>query len=118
MKIHQLIKSNRFPNCQKLSKDFEVSYKTVQRDFDFMRDQLKLPIAYDTVTLTAERKWHPSQKMKFRKDGYAELSLQVGLAPDLESWIKSWGHRATVLSPTRLVQTIKDSFSQAVKNYG
>ena len=311
IQIHELIKKGKFPNCQKLSQTFEVSYKTVQRDVDFMRDHLKLPIAYDSVrrgfhytkevknlpvlslqegeifallvaqraaeqyrgthfektlrnaftrlvegmpssseisikdisdaisfrppgppaadlecfqnitkalhddheisfrykklgdgagterqvqpyhlgciagvwyliafdlsrkairtfalsritrfknlerpfnrpkdfslddmlsdsfsafetddaqpvrilldplaaTLTSERKWHPSQEMKFLKDGSAELSLKVGLAPDLESWIKAWGHRATVISPPALKNRIKESLESAVKNY-
>jgi len=49
MQIHELLKERKFPNCQDLSKDMEVSYKTIQRDIDFMRDQLQLPIDYDTV---------------------------------------------------------------------
>jgi proteasome accessory factor B len=49
MQIHELLKEGKFPNCQALSDDFEVSYKTVQRDIDFMRDQLQLPIEYDSA---------------------------------------------------------------------
>jgi len=69
------------------------------------------------ATLTSERKWHPSQEMKFRKDGSAELHLKVGLAPDLESWIKAWGHRATVISPPALKNRIRESLESAAKNY-
>ena len=49
LQIHELLKEGKFPNCQALSDDFEVSYKTVQRDIDFMRDQLQLPIEYDSA---------------------------------------------------------------------
>jgi predicted DNA-binding transcriptional regulator YafY len=49
IQIHELLKEGKFPNCQALSDDFEVSYKTVQRDIDFMRDQLQLPIEYDSA---------------------------------------------------------------------
>jgi len=49
MQIHELLKDGKFPNCQDLCIDFEVSYKTVQRDIDFMRDQLQLPIEYDSA---------------------------------------------------------------------
>jgi proteasome accessory factor B len=49
MKIHELLASGEFPNCSILAGVFEVSYKTVQRDIDFMRDQLLLPIDYDQV---------------------------------------------------------------------
>ncbi len=49
MRIHSLLENNRFPNCQRLAREFEVSPKTVQRDIDFMRGQLELPIAYDSL---------------------------------------------------------------------
>jgi len=69
------------------------------------------------ASLTGERKWHPSQKMTFRKDGSAELSLKVGLAPDLEAWIMAWGPRAKVLSPPALKSRISAALQQAVMQY-
>ncbi len=47
IRIHDLLSAGRFPNCSLLAREFEVSAKTVQRDVDFMRDQLVLPIEYD-----------------------------------------------------------------------
>jgi proteasome accessory factor B len=38
-----------FPNCRKLSEELNVSSKTIQRDIDFMRDHLGLPIEYDEL---------------------------------------------------------------------
>ena len=49
MKIHELIAAGAYPNCTTLADKFEVSYKTVQRDIDFMRDQMMLPIDYDST---------------------------------------------------------------------
>lgn len=49
MRIHEKLAANELPNCFSLSGEFEVSYKTVQRDMDFMRDQLRLPIDYDAA---------------------------------------------------------------------
>lgn len=49
MRIHEDLVEERFPNCSRLADVFEVSYKTVQRDIDFMRDQLLLPIDYDQI---------------------------------------------------------------------
>jgi predicted DNA-binding transcriptional regulator YafY len=48
LRIHELLSADRFPNCSVLARQFEVSVKTVQRDVDFMRDQLMLPIEYHT----------------------------------------------------------------------
>ena len=47
LRIHDLLSGGRYPNCSGLAREFEVSAKTVQRDVDFMRDQLVLPIEYD-----------------------------------------------------------------------
>jgi proteasome accessory factor B len=45
--IFNAIKSQRRPNCASLAKALEVSAKTIQRDVDYMRYQLSLPIEYD-----------------------------------------------------------------------
>ena len=49
MLLHERLKAGAFPNCQKLAVELEVSAKTVQRDIDFMRDRLSLPIEYDQL---------------------------------------------------------------------
>jgi proteasome accessory factor B len=49
LRIHTLLEKGRFPNCQRLAEELEVSPKTIQRDIDFMRYQLELPIDYDSV---------------------------------------------------------------------
>jgi proteasome accessory factor B len=49
MRLHQRLIAGDFPNCSKLSKELEVSTKTIQRDIDFMRDRLGLPIEYDQL---------------------------------------------------------------------
>src|SRR5437762_2249179 len=46
MRLHAALKAKRFPNCQKIAAELEVSAKTIQRDIDFMRDRLGLPIDY------------------------------------------------------------------------
>jgi predicted DNA-binding transcriptional regulator YafY len=45
--IYDAIKGERRPNCSTLAKKLEVSPKTVQRDIDYMRYQLDLPIEFD-----------------------------------------------------------------------
>jgi hypothetical protein len=44
LRIHELIQDGGHPNCFSLAAEFEVSPKTIQRDIDFMRDQLRLPL--------------------------------------------------------------------------
>jgi proteasome accessory factor B len=49
MRLHERLKAGVFPNCRKLASELEVSAKTIQRDIDFMRDRLGLPIEYDQL---------------------------------------------------------------------
>lgn len=49
MAIHARLKAGRFPNCRKIAEELEVSSKTVQRDIEFMRYRLALPIEYDPL---------------------------------------------------------------------
>jgi predicted DNA-binding transcriptional regulator YafY len=49
MRMHARLQSGRYPNCRKLAAELEVSSKTVQRDLDFMRYRLGLPIEYDQL---------------------------------------------------------------------
>jgi predicted DNA-binding transcriptional regulator YafY len=47
LRIHQALKAGGFPNATKLAAELEVSTKSVHRDIEFMRDRLRLPIAYN-----------------------------------------------------------------------
>jgi predicted DNA-binding transcriptional regulator YafY len=49
MRLHNRINAGDFPNCRKMAAQLEVSAKTIQRDIDFMRDRLGLPIEYDQL---------------------------------------------------------------------
>lgn len=49
LRIHQALDAGRLPNATILARELEVSTKSIQRDLDFMRDRLGLPIAYDSV---------------------------------------------------------------------
>ena len=47
LRIHQAIQSGKFPNATILASALAVTPKTVQRDLEFMRDRLDLPLEYD-----------------------------------------------------------------------
>ena len=46
-RLHEYIRQGGFHNCRSLGSELGVSAKTIQRDLDFMRDRLLMPIAYD-----------------------------------------------------------------------
>lgn len=41
------VREGRRPNCASFAREWEVSAKTIQRDVEFLRDQLGAPIEYD-----------------------------------------------------------------------
>src|SRR5437667_4450090 len=47
LRIHQAIQSGKYPNATTLARELEVSTKSIQRDVEFMRDRLDLPLEYD-----------------------------------------------------------------------
>ncbi len=47
LQIHEALQTGEPTNCNRLARALEVSARTVQRDIDFMRDQLGLPIEYE-----------------------------------------------------------------------
>ena len=47
--IDRKIREQRYPNCASLAEEWEVSGKTIQRDIDYLRDQLNAPVAYDRL---------------------------------------------------------------------
>ncbi len=47
LELDRRIRAKEYPNCLSFSTEWEVSQKTVQRDVDFLRDQLNAPIKYD-----------------------------------------------------------------------
>ena len=49
LRIHQALDAGRLPNATVLAGELEVSTKSIQRDLDFMRDRLGLPIVYDSA---------------------------------------------------------------------
>jgi proteasome accessory factor B len=67
--------------------------------------------------LAAERQWHASQSITPLPDGRAEMSLRVGIAPDLIAWILSWGPQAEVLAPPELRATIAQAHRDAARVY-
>ncbi|MEE9911026.1 MAG: transcriptional regulator [Deltaproteobacteria bacterium] len=44
--FHNKVKENKYPNTKTLSEKFDISRKTAQRDIDFLRDRMGVPLIY------------------------------------------------------------------------
>jgi predicted DNA-binding transcriptional regulator YafY len=47
IELDRLIRAGKYPNCRSFGEKWEVSQKTIQRDFEYLRDSLGAPLAYD-----------------------------------------------------------------------
>lgn len=45
--IDQMIRERRYPNAPLLAREYEIDQRTIERDIEYMRNQLGCPIAYD-----------------------------------------------------------------------
>lgn len=49
LNLHEQLAAGKYPNCASFAAEWEISTKTAQRDFDFMRDRLNAPLEYDAL---------------------------------------------------------------------
>lgn len=47
--LDQAVRAGKYPNARTLAVELEVSSRTVQRDIEFLRDRLGVPLAYDEI---------------------------------------------------------------------
>ena len=47
IEIDYLLGRRRYPNARELAERFEVHIRTIYRDIEYMRDQLRAPIDFD-----------------------------------------------------------------------
>ena len=62
-----------------------------------------------------EKKWHPSQELRERKDGGAELRMKLSSLDEVHRWILSWGGHAKAVAPKELVEKVRESARQILE---
>lgn len=65
-----------------------------------------------------ERRWHASQRIDTRPDGWIELVMQVAITPELLAWVHSFGPDARVVEPPELVEQVRAQLERALARYG
>lgn len=45
--LDRLIRAGKYPNCTSFAEEWAVTAKTIQRDIEFLRDQLRAPLKFD-----------------------------------------------------------------------
>jgi predicted DNA-binding transcriptional regulator YafY len=65
----------------------------------------------------AERTWHPTQALTRRRGGVLELTMDVGGAAEVRSWVLSFGSGAEVLEPAALRDDVHRELTKAAARY-
>jgi predicted DNA-binding transcriptional regulator YafY len=115
----------RIRAIQKLARRF-----TVPADFDFdafvgsafgviHEPPVVVRIRFDKrwADWVAERTWHASQKIEPKPGGAIELTMEVGGAADVRTWVLSFGAGAEVLEPASLREDVKRELAKAAARY-
>ena len=69
------------------------------------------------VTYVEERTWHPSQKLERIDGGRLELTMEVGGAAEVRSWVLSFGAGAEVSEPASLRADVARELDAASLRY-
>ena len=62
-----------------------------------------------------ERVWHPSQELQALPDSSLRLTMQVGVGPELESWVMSFGPDVHVEAPDELADRVRRRHAEAAR---
>jgi predicted DNA-binding transcriptional regulator YafY len=62
--------------------------------------------------------WHESQATSVLPDGRVRMTLDVSIDWALTSWLLGFGADVKVVSPPRLVASLRDQLATAAKQYG
>ena len=63
-----------------------------------------------------EKKWHESQQLRELKGGEVELSLKLSSLMEIQRWVLSWGGDVVVSKPKELIESVRLSAKNILKN--
>ena len=75
--------------------------------------ELRLAFTRQVAPYVRERIWHRSQRVEPQGDGSIELTMRVGISPELGAWLLGFGPNMKVLAPERLRDRIRRLHAEA-----
>ncbi len=80
--------------------------------------RVRLRFAADVARYIREREWHPSQRLKERRDGSLELTLRLNHFLEVKRWALSYGAACEVLEPAELREEVRHEVLRTLEKYG
>jgi predicted DNA-binding transcriptional regulator YafY len=78
----------------------------------------RLQFSPAVAALIRERRWHPAQTLRARRDGSVVLELTCRESYQVAAWVASWRHHVTVLAPASLRAELRDLGEELIERYG
>jgi predicted DNA-binding transcriptional regulator YafY len=80
-------------------------------------ERVRIRFACEASLYIAERTWHPSQTIEDDEGGAVVLAMTVDGLIEVASWVLSFGPRAQVLEPPRLIEMVRGQLEGALVAY-
>jgi predicted DNA-binding transcriptional regulator YafY len=74
---------------------------------------VELHFSPDAAPRVVERRWHHTQKFTKLENGWTKMTMEVGLAPDLYSWIGGFFGDCRVMEPVELKEKMRGLHAEA-----
>lgn len=110
LRIHEELRCGALTNCTKLGALLEVSVRTVQRDLDFMRDRLNLPVEY-VPQLYSYRYSHPVENFPTTQVTEGEMLSLLVAQKALEQYEGTPFHRHLVAAFEKIRQGLREQIT-------
>ena len=76
--------------------------------------RVRLLFAPKVAAYIRHRVWHPTQRMRERRDGSVELSFETAGWKELVRWVLSWQPDVRVLAPAALRERVFEKLEQGL----
>lgn len=98
--------------------DFDEYMAKCWRSY-YLEDPQKVCIRFSPVAAKEikRKEWHPTQRIKDKKNGSLELTVTVSGQDEIMRWVLSWGKEAQVIQPRTLKIRIKEEISAMARAY-
>ena len=77
-------------------------------------ERIRLLFSAHVATYIRERVWHPSQRLRERRDGSLEMRLETSGHKELLRWVLSWVPDVEVLAPRSLRDRVREKLHEAL----
>ena len=103
-----------YPSDYQPEQRFQTAFGLVRQDDP---QAVQLLFHPDVAQNVASRRWHRSQQLSWRHDGWLEMDLELDIGAELMGWLLGYGAFVKVVRPTALRDQIKGSLKRSLDYY-